>query len=150
LDATRTRRVNPLDESSQSPGKNALEKGQSTETHLRSGADDKDSMALVGSATGGLATAIAAVFAALCCVGPSTVALLGAGGALAAASLKPYRPFLLLASLAMILYGFWRAYGSSVRNRQGVACPTRIGRFTRKALWLAAIVWVAAVVLFRG
>lgn len=109
-----------------------------------------DDKALLGSAAGGLATAIAAVFAALCCVGPSTVALLGVGGVLAAASLAPYRPLLLLASLAMILYGFWRAYRSTGLNREGVACPTRVGRFTRKTLWFAAIVWVAAAVLFRG
>lgn len=112
-----------------------------------SGSEDK---ALVSSATGGLAAAIASVFAALCCIGPSTVAVLGAGGALAAASLKPYRPYLLLASLAMILYGFWRAYRTTGLNRQGVTCPTRLGRFTRIALWLAAIIWVAAAVLFRG
>lgn len=112
--------------------------------------DGSDDKALLGSATGGLATAVAAFFAALCCVGPSTVAVLGAGGALAAASIKPYRPYLLLGSLAMILYGFWRAYGTAMRSGQVRACPTRLGRFTRKALWLAAIVWVAAVVLFRG
>ena len=108
------------------------------------------SLAILGSATGGLGAAVAAFFAALCCVGPSTVALFGAGGALAAASLKPYRPFFLVASLAMIVYGFWRVYGTSVRNRQGQACPTRIGRFSRSALCVAAIVWVGAAALFRG
>lgn len=129
------------------PANRSLPKSNTTPSDLRSGSEDK---ALLGSATGGLATAVAAVFAALCCIGPSTVAILGAGGALAAASLKPYRPYLLLASLAMILYGFWRAHRTTGPNRQGVACPTRIGRFTRKALWLAAIVWVAAAVLFMG
>ena len=109
--------------------------------------DDKE---VLGSATGGLAGAVAAVFAALCCIGPSTVAVLGAGGALAAASLAPYRPYLLIISLAMILYGFWRAYRNTGINREGIACPTRIGRFSRKALWLAAIVWIAAALLPRG
>lgn len=109
-----------------------------------------DDKTVLGSATGGLATAVVAVFAALCCVGPSTVAILGAGGALAAASLSPYRPYLLLASLAMILYGFWRVYRPATVNREGVACPVRIGRFSRGTLWLAAIVWVAAATLFRG
>jgi len=107
------------------------------------------SLGLLGSATGGLGAAVAAFFATLCCVGPSTVALFGAGEALAAASLKPYRPYLLLGSLAMILYGFWRMYGSA-RSRQGMACPTRVGRFARGALWLAAIVWVSAALLFRA
>lgn len=139
--------MNPPDGMAEPPDTDSLPKSQSADSDPSDGSEDK---ALLGSATGGLATAIAAFFAALCCVGPSTVALLGAGGALAAASLKPYRPFLLLGSLAMILYGFWRGYGAGVRNKQLRACPTRMGRFTRKALWLAAIVWVAAVVLFRG
>jgi len=139
--------VNSLDEAPQPTGTDSLTESQSTQSAPIDASEDK---ALLGSATGGLATAVAAFFAALCCVGPSTVALLGAGGALAAASIKPYRPFLLLASLAMIVYGFWRVYGSNVRNRQGQACPTHIGRFSRNALWLAAVVWVAAVVFFRG
>jgi len=139
--------VKPEVEPPEPSATDASVKGKTTQPEPTSGSEDK---ALLGSATGGLATAIAAVFAALCCVGPSTVAVLGAGGALAAASLKPYRPYLLLASLAMILYGFWRAYRTTGPNQQGVACPTRIGRFTRKALWFAAIVWVAAAVLFRG
>jgi MerT mercuric transport protein len=113
------------------------------------GAGDK-SLALLGSATGGLGAAVAAFFAALCCVGPSTVALFGAGGALAAASLKPYRPYLLLGSLAMILYGFWGVYASRASSQRGAACSTRTGRFARSALWLAAFVWVAAILLFRG
>lgn len=139
--------MTPVAEPPEPPANDSLAKSKTTQSELSSGSEDK---ALLGSATGGLATAIAAVFAALCCVGPSTVAVLGVGGALAAASLKPYRPFLLLASLATILYGLWRAYRTTGLNREGVACPTRIGRFTRKALWLAAIIWVAAAVLFRG
>lgn len=106
------------------------------------------SLGVLGSATGGLGAAIAAFFAALCCIGPSTVALFGAGGALAAASLKPYRPYLLLASLVLILYGFWRVYGTR-RVRVGAACPTRLGRFARNTLWVAAVVWIGAAVLFR-
>jgi mercuric ion transport protein len=141
--------MSPLDETPQPPQADSPTEGQEAEPD-RAPTTGDDSIAVLGSATGGLAGAIAAFFAALCCVGPSTVALLGAGGALAAASIKPYRPVLLLASLAMILYGFWRVYGTSIRNRQGLACPTRIGRFSRNALWLAAIFWVAAVVLFRG
>lgn len=121
---------------------------QEKEAQPTGGPGDK-SLPLFASATGGLGAAIAAVFAALCCVGPSTVALLGAGGALAAASLKPYRPYLLLGSLALILYGFWRVYGRNARSQVGAACPTRLGRFTRNALWVAAIVWVAAILLLR-
>jgi len=106
------------------------------------------SLGVLGTATGGLGAALAAFFAALCCVGPSTVALFGAGGALAAASLKPYRPYFLFGSLALILYGFWRTYGTA-QTRLGAICPTRVGRVARSALWLAALVWVAAAFLFQ-
>lgn len=113
------------------------------------GSSGDESLALLGSATGGLGGALAAGFAALCCVGPSTVALLGVGGALAAASLEPYRPYLLLGSLAMILYGFWRVYSTNARGPEGAACPTRAGRIARNVLWVAAIVWVIAIFLPR-
>jgi hypothetical protein len=139
--------VNPSVDPPEHQDEDSSSKSKNAEPEPTSGSEDK---ALLGSAAGGLGTAIAAVFAALCCIGPSTVAVLGAGGALAAASLSPYRPYLLIASLAMILYGFWRTYRTTVVNREGAACPTRIGRFTRKVLWFAAIVWVAAAVLFRG
>ena len=49
-------------------------------------------LATLGAATSGIGGALTASFAALCCIGPVTVALLGAGGAVAAAGLKPYRP----------------------------------------------------------
>ncbi len=106
------------------------------------------SLGVLGSATGGLGAALAAFFAALCCVGPSTVALFGAGGALAAASLKPYRPYFLVGSLVFIGYGFWRTYGRP-RMLAGATCPVRVGRLARSALWVAAIVWLAAAILFR-
>lgn len=109
--------------------------------------DDK-SAGVLGSAAGGLAGAGAALFAALCCVGPSTVALFGAGGALAAASLKPYRSFLLLGSLAMILYGFWRVYGQSLWASGTRVCSVRVGRLGTSALWLASLVWMGALLLF--
>ena len=111
---------------------------------------DAKSLATLGSATGGLAAAAAAFVAALCCVGPSTVAVLGAGGALAAASIKPYRPYLLLTSLAMILYGFWRTYGGDFGNARARACPTKFGRYIRSALWVAAIVWAGGLILFMA
>jgi hypothetical protein len=141
--------MNPLDETAQPREATLPTKGRGTEPEQPAG-DEPNSLPLLGSATGGLAAAAAAFFATLCCVGPSTVALFGAGGALAAASLKPYRLFILLVSLAMIGYGFWRAYGTGLRNTRIRACPTRVGKFSRSALWFAAIVWVAAVVLFRG
>jgi mercuric ion transport protein len=106
-----------------------------------------DRFVTLSAATGGLGGALASVFAALCCVGPSTVALLGAGGAVAAASLAPYRPLFLIGSLAVIAFGFWRVYGRRTVAAGRAACPVRVGRFTRSMLWVASAVWLVAAVM---
>lgn len=105
-----------------------------------------EQFAVVGVGASGLGAAIAAAFAGLCCIGPAGVALLGVGGSLAAASLKPYRPVLLLVSLALLAFGFWRTYGRRVMVN-GVSCPIRVGRFARTVLWVSAIMWVIAAIL---
>lgn len=99
----------------------------------------------LGAATSGIGGALAASFAALCCIGPAAVALLGVGGAVAAAGLKPYRPYLMAGSLALIAIGFWLSYRRI--SGEGAACPTRIGRFARGVLWVSAVVWVIAALL---
>jgi hypothetical protein len=108
-----------------------------------------EKLLIAGSAAGGLSGALAAVFAGLCCIGPSSVALLGAGGALAAAQLTPYRPALLLGALALLAFGFWRAYGRRVVI-EGKACPVRAGRAARAVLWISAAVWLTAALLPGG
>ena len=102
-----------------------------------------EKLLVAGSAAGGFGGALAAVFAGLCCIGPSSVALLGAGGAVAAAQLTPYRPLLLLASLAFLAFGFWRAYGRRT-TINGESCPVRIGRPARAILWISGAVWLIA------
>ncbi len=106
----------------------------------------RDQTAVIGAGAGGLGAALAAGFAALCCVGPSTVALLGVGGAVAAAGLGPYRPVLLLGSLALLAFGFWGAYGRRSLVG-GVSCPIRVGRSARIMLWFSAAVWVISALL---
>ncbi len=101
--------------------------------------------AALGAAAASVGSAASAALAALCCAGPATVALLGVGGAVAAAGLKPYRPLLLLGSLAVLGLGFWLSYRGV--SGPGRACPTRLGRVTRVILWTAAGVWVASAVL---
>ena len=108
--------------------------------------DHREQLETAGVAAGGLVGAVAALFAALCCVGPSVVAIVGAGGALAAAELRPYRPLLLLASFALIAYGFWRTYRPVV-GADGRACPVRVGRTARTLLWLSGATWLIAAVL---
>ena len=103
-------------------------------------------LAIAGAGAGGLGAAIAAAFAGLCCIGPAGVALLGVGGTLAAATLRPYRPWLLLLSLGLLGFGFWRTYGRRVQA-DGAACPIRVGRVARTVLWVSAIIWIIAAIL---
>lgn len=106
----------------------------------------------VGSASLSVGAAAGAVVASVCCVGPVVapivVGLLGAGGAAWAASLKPYRAYLLLGSFVMLLLGFGMAY-----RRQRGCDPGQRGRSTgarklvRPILWFAATLWVAALTI---
>jgi hypothetical protein len=107
----------------------------------------EDTGIILGSAAGGLTGSLAAAFAALCCVGPSTVALLGVGGAVAAATLGPYRLLLLFISLAVIGFGFWRAYWPPPISEDGAACPASAGRVVRGVLWFSAAIWLIAALL---
>ena len=109
-------------------------------------APPREQLIVAGSAASGIGAALVAAFAALCCVGPWAVALLGVSGAIAAASLAPYRLALLLTSLAVLAFGFWRAYGrrSMVDGR---SCRVSVGRFSRTALWVAVAVWIVAALL---
>lgn len=100
---------------------------------------------LGGAVAGSLAGAITAAFSSLCCAGPLTVVLLGAGGAVAAAGLRPYRLPLLLASAALLALGCWRMFRSTTGGT--VACPARVGRWVRGTLVAAAILWAVAATL---
>lgn len=99
-----------------------------------------------GAAAGALAIATAAIFAGLCCIGPVTFLLLGAGGAVAAAGLAPYRGPLLALSAILIAAGYWRANRS---NKVGAAaCSVRVGRWIRVSLTIASVAWVIAAALW--
>jgi hypothetical protein len=99
-----------------------------------------------GSALGAAGAALAALFGTLCCAGSAVVALLGAGGALAAARLEPYRPYLLGIAIAMLAFGFWRAYRPA---RSGAACSVRTGRWVRIMLWCSAVLVIASALVPR-
>ncbi len=67
---------------------------------------------------------------------------------MAAAALKPYRPLLILGSLVLLGVGFWLTYRpGTVGPSRAVACPTSAGRVSRAIVWIAALVWLAAVLL---
>jgi mercuric ion transport protein len=102
----------------------------------------------VGSALGATGTALAALLGMLCCAGPAVVAVLGTGGAVAAAGIEPYRPYLLGASAVMLGFGFWRAYRPAPAGA-GAACSIRTGRVVRTILWVAALLTIASALAPR-
>ena len=108
-----------------------------------------DGQVVAGSAVGAIGAAIAAVLGTLCCAGPAVVAVLGAGGALAAAKLEPYRPCLLAVAVVMIGMGFWRAYRPRAAATEGAVCSIRTGRIVRTLLWIAALITLASALAPR-
>lgn len=102
---------------------------------------------IVGSTVGAIGAVLTATVASLCCVGPVVVSIVGVSGALLAAGLKPYRPYLMLGSLALLGLSFWLVYGPAARSLSGAACPTRSGRTTRVVLWIAAGAWALALMV---
>jgi MerT mercuric transport protein len=99
-----------------------------------------------GAAVGGLAGALTAAIAGLCCAGPVTFMLLGAGGAVAAAGLRPYRLPLLLLSAAILGVAYWRTYRGT--GGTGTACPPRMGKWIKRSFQIAIVAWVAAAVMW--
>ena len=75
------------------------------------------------------------------------VALIGAGGALAAARVEQYRPYLLAGAVAMLAFGFWRAYRPV--GGAGRACSARTGRLVRVMLWCSAFLLIASALAPR-
>lgn len=96
---------------------------------------------------GAIASAGLATLATTCCVGPTLVALLGVSGAVAVASVIPYRPYLLGLSTALVAFAVWHAYRSRTAC-QTDQCPTQ--RTDRVTAWIAAVVTTvsAAIPLF--
>jgi hypothetical protein len=90
--------------------------------------------------------AVVAAVASACCVGPVVapifVSVLGASGAAWAAGLKPYSPYLLLGSLVLLAWGFWRVRRRRRLCAQGVCSPSPRG--VRVTLWVASVLWLAS------
>jgi mercuric ion transport protein len=105
-------------------------------------------IASIGSSLAGAGAAATATAASLCCVGPAVVSIVGVGGAVAAAGLKPYRPLLILGSLVLLGVGFWLSYRPARLATSGaVACPTSAGRVSRSIVWISAGIWLLAALL---
>jgi mercuric ion transport protein len=102
-----------------------------------------------GSALGAIGSAVAALAGTLCCAGPAVVAIIGAGGALAAARLEPYRPLFLAVSAALLGFGFWRAYRRPPPGPSGASCSRRTGGAVRGILWAALALFALSAVAPR-
>ena len=99
-----------------------------------------------GTTFGSIAAGITSTAASICCIGPIAIAILGVNGAILAAGIKPYRIYLLAASLLMLGFAFWRLYRPHARA-DAQACPVGTGRWSRVILWSASALWVLAVVI---
>ena len=103
----------------------------------------------LGAGAAGAGAALVAVFASSCCIpviAPLIVAVLGASGAAWAAGLKPYSPYILAGSLALLLYGMWTVY----RPRPECApegCATGAGRGVKAVLWVAMSLWTLSALV---
>ncbi len=99
-----------------------------------------------GTIAGAAGASIASAVAAICCVGPLALTLLGVNGMILAAGLKPYRWLLLGASFVMLAVAHWWVR-RDISALEGASCSVKSGRWTRGVLWAASGVFVAAVVL---
>ncbi len=99
----------------------------------------------VGSAFGAVGSALSSAVAAICCIGPLALTLLGVNGMIFAAGLKPYRFSLLAASALMLGLAFWLIYRPL--PVKGASCSTRSGRFTKIIVWFAAGIWLISFAL---
>ena len=99
----------------------------------------------LGSAFGAVGSAVGSAVAAICCIGPLALTLLGVNGMILAAGLKPYRFYLLAGSGLMLGLAFWLIY--RLLGVEGASCPPRAGRYTRIVVWFASVVWLLSFVL---
>ncbi len=100
----------------------------------------------LGPVVSGASAAVASTAASLCCAGPAAIAVMGVNGAILAAGMRPYRPYLLVISFLMLAFSHWSVY-KPFAARLGRTCPRTVGRISRAVLWLATVMWVAALLI---
>ena len=107
-------------------------------------------LAQSGSVAGAVGAALTSAAAALCCIGPLALTLLGVNGMILAAGLKPYRFYLIGGAGLFLAVAFWIAYRPSRSVPSLAECPVpKPGtvRLTRVVLWLTAGIWLASFML---
>jgi MerT mercuric transport protein len=60
---------------------------------------------VIGSSLSAISSSLVATATAFCCIGPAVIAVVGTGGALAAARLAPYRPYFIVGSVLLLGMG---------------------------------------------
>lgn len=106
----------------------------------------KQDVLQTGSLVGGALAALTSAAASICCIGPLAIMLLGVNGAIWAAGMKPYRPFLLTVSFVLLGLGFWGFYGRG-KTGAGAVCSVASRRVGRWVLWVSAVLWIGAVTI---
>ena len=112
-------------------------------------AKEQGSLRSLGVAATGAGAALVTTAATACCVpviAPLVVSVLGVSGAVWAAGLKPYSPYMLAASALLLGYGFWTVYRPRPASA-GATCPVRRPRLPQIILWVAGALWLVALAL---
>lgn len=110
----------------------------------------------VGASVSGMGGALTTIVASACCaspvLAPLIVGVLGASGAAWAAGLKPYRGYILLASLFMLMFSFRTVYRPRRTCPVGVVPPKPhwSARAVKAVLWIGALLWCVALVVDLG
>src|SRR5258708_40118199 len=99
----------------------------------------KQGSVVIGSSLGAIASGLVATATTFCCVGPAVIAILGTSGVLAAARLEPYRPYFIVGSVVLLVFGFWLAYRPQGGFIGKSCCSTRV-MDTRRLLSSSALV----------
>ena len=88
---------------------------------------------------------LTAIGASLCCIGPILTLVLGVGAFGAATIIASARPYLLVAAVLALAFGFYRLYFRREACARGEACATKpASRVAHLALWTASV----AVLIF--
>jgi mercuric ion transport protein len=89
---------------------------------------------------------LGALLASACCIGPLVFAVLGISGAALARTLEPFRPYLLVATYALLGAAFYFTYrpGRAACAPDGACEMPRTNRLGKAMLWLAAVLVVLA------
>jgi hypothetical protein len=106
----------------------------------------------LGAAGAGVGAAVVTLVAGACCVSPVLapliVGVLGASGAVWAASLKPYSAWILIAAGLALAGGFWTVYRPRPACDVNGVRPSRVmPRVAKVSLWIGAVCWTAALML---